>query len=81
MSDLFGNHIVGFPTRWLIFFFLTSWLNVFLVSDLELNARKNPRQVLRNLDDYLNKKKTVIVAEKSHDSGADNFLSLCDDKK
>ena len=21
MSDLFGNHIVGFPTRWLIFCF------------------------------------------------------------
>lgn len=52
----------------------------YVIKDLELNAKKNPRQVLRNLDDYLNKKKTVIVADKSPDTGGDNFLSLCDDK-
>ena len=51
-----------------------------IVSDLETNAKKNPRNVLKNLDDYLNKKKTVIVAERLPDSGGDNFLSLCDDE-
>ena len=25
MSDLFGNHIVGFPTRWLIYIYIYSW--------------------------------------------------------
>ena len=48
-------------------------------TDIETNAKKNPRSVLKNLDDYINKKKTVVVAEKSADPGADNFLSLCED--
>lgn len=51
----------------------------YVIKDIEANAKKNPRSVLKNLDDYINKKKTVVIAEKSADSGADNFLSLCED--
>ena len=28
MSDLFGNHIVGFPTRWLIYLSFQSFANI-----------------------------------------------------
>ena len=26
MSDLFGNHIVGFPTRWLLYWLFPIWV-------------------------------------------------------
>ena len=29
MSDLFGNHLVGFPTRWLIFNLIKGKFSVF----------------------------------------------------
>ena len=39
MSDLFGNHIVGFPTRWLIYFDGKSG-SVCVVSDLFVVKRE-----------------------------------------
>ena len=45
MSDLFGNHIVGFPTRWLIS----------LIISIPLSARYNDEILSRewlNLDDH-----------------------------
>ena len=34
MSDLFGNHIVGFPTRWLNYNKTTTGLDILLISVL-----------------------------------------------
>ena len=34
MSDLFGNHIVGFPTRWLIYIFIAIALDEGIVLDV-----------------------------------------------
>ena len=45
-----------------------------------MKAKKSTRDVFRNLDEYLNKK-TVVIAEKSVDTGGDNFVNVCDDRK
>ena len=50
----------------------------FVLTDIETKAKKSPRDVLKNLDEYLNKK-TVVTKEKSIDLGGDNFINVCDD--
>ena len=52
-------------------------MNFDVILDLEMRARKNPRGVLKNLEDYLNRK-TTIVAEKITNLGGDNFVNVCD---
>ena len=42
MSDLFGNHIVGFPTRWLIYYKRTNGpVNAHLRSAVYTNVIEN----------------------------------------
>lgn len=50
----------------------------YVIKDIEMRAKKSPRDVFRNLDEFLNKK-TVIVKEKSFEPGGDNFINVCDD--
>ena len=44
MSDLFGNHIVGFPTRWLISCHCVSHLHTDIVHPETKNDQEQPTQ-------------------------------------
>ncbi|XP_053407791.1 msx2-interacting protein-like [Mercenaria mercenaria] len=50
----------------------------FVIKDIEMKAKKSPRDVFKNLEEYLNRK-TVVIKEKSIDFGGDNFTNVCDD--
>lgn len=49
----------------------------FVLKDVELQAKKNPKGVLKNLTEYMNKK-TVTITKKSPDTGDNNFMNICD---
>lgn len=49
------------------------------ISDIEIRAKKNTKDVFKNLDDYLNRKKTVVIEKEDLDAGPDNFTNVCDD--
>ncbi|XP_052773992.1 uncharacterized protein LOC128212541 isoform X2 [Mya arenaria] len=50
----------------------------YVIKELEIRAKKNPRDILRHLDEYLNRK-TVVVPQVQSDAGGDNFTNVCDD--
>ncbi|KAH3855754.1 uncharacterized protein LOC127871082 [Dreissena polymorpha] len=56
----------------------------YVIKDIETRAKKSPRDVLKHLEDFLNKKTHANVVVDKHDkfqsSGNDNFVNICDDK-
>lgn len=47
------------------------------ISALEVSAKKNPQKLLRNMDDYIESKKSSVNLD-NMDIGQASFLSVCD---
>ncbi|XP_069140140.1 uncharacterized protein [Argopecten irradians] len=48
-----------------------------VIKALECNAKKNPQRLIKNMEEYIERKKSSVNLE-NMDVGGENFLSVCD---